>query len=227
MRKRTTKKAAAAKNLTTPPTPVSDTAAERSPTLSPAKSPETLFDFNLNGLKNIASSSKNKRNEKLMNPTGLSPQTLQSLKNVSTISDLKKMATSNLNCIKRKLEMSHSEILKDIEASQSRLRKRYKQRQTQACQQVMDEAEKEYEKISERIKDGQEAMMASYAEFIAEAQTTASRRKLFAKHLSLCFNKLVRKELLHLGADMGSHPPWFDKWSSEIKLSFVSYSSDD
>ncbi|XP_073042772.1 uncharacterized protein [Primulina eburnea] len=174
MRKRTTKKAAAAKNLATPPTPVSDTAAERSPTLSPAKSPETLFDFNLNGLKNIASSSKNKSNEKLMNPTGLSPQTLQSLKNVSTISDLKKMATSNLNCIKRKLEMSHSEILKDIEASQSRLRKRYKM-QTQACQQVMDEAEKECKKISERIKDGQEAMMASYAEFIAEAQTTASR----------------------------------------------------
>ncbi|XP_075508494.1 uncharacterized protein LOC142545286 isoform X2 [Primulina tabacum] len=174
MRKRTTKKAAAAKHLDTPPTPVSDTAAERSPTLSPAKSPETLFDFNLNGLKNIASSSKNKSNEKLMNPTGLSPQTLQSLKNVSTISDLKKMATSNLNCIKRKLEMSHSEILKDIEASQSRLRKRYKM-QTQACQQVMDEAEEEYKKISERIKDGQEAMMASYAEFIVEAQTTASR----------------------------------------------------
>ncbi|XP_073131775.1 uncharacterized protein [Henckelia pumila] len=177
MRKRTTKKAAAAaaaNGLFTPLTPVSDTAADRSPTPSPAKSPETLFNFNLNGLANIASSSKKKSNEKLMKPIELSPQKLQSLKNVSTISDLKNMATSNLDSIKRNLEMSHSEILKDIEASQCRLRKRHKM-QTQACQQVMDEAEKEYKKISERIKDGQEAMMASYAEFIAEAQATSSR----------------------------------------------------
>ncbi|XP_075518092.1 uncharacterized protein LOC142552263 [Primulina tabacum] len=174
MRKRTTKRAAAGKTQATPLTPVSDTAAERSPTLSPAKSPETLFNFNLNGLTNIASSSKKKSDEKVMKPSGLSPQKLQSLKNVSTISDLKNIAISNLDCIKRKLEMSHSEILKDIEAFQCRLRKRHKI-QTQAFQQVVDEADKDYKKISERIKDGREATMASYAEFIAEAQATSSR----------------------------------------------------
>ncbi|KZV31740.1 hypothetical protein F511_00544 [Dorcoceras hygrometricum] len=178
MRKRTTRKAAPAKTLVTPMTPVSDAAAERSPTLSPAKSPEALFDFKIKGLTNIASSSKKQSNEKLLMPTGLSPQRLQTLKSVSTISDLKNMATLNLDGIKRKLEMSHSEILKNIEASQGRLRKRHKM-QTQACQQVMDEVEKEYKKISERIKDGQEAMTASYAEFIAETQASASRSPLY------------------------------------------------
>ncbi|KAK3037628.1 hypothetical protein RJ639_030405 [Escallonia herrerae] len=47
--------------------------------------------------------------------------------------------------------------------------------QTQTCQQVMDEAEKEYKKMTGRISESQDAMKASYMEFIAEAQATASR----------------------------------------------------
>ncbi|XLU34384.1 hypothetical protein S245_070450, partial [Arachis hypogaea] len=47
--------------------------------------------------------------------------------------------------------------------------------QTQACHQVMDEAEKEYKKFSERITESREAMKASYDEFMAEAQASASR----------------------------------------------------
>lgn len=47
--------------------------------------------------------------------------------------------------------------------------------QSQGCQQAMDEAEKDYKKLSERITESREAMKASYEEFMAEAQATASR----------------------------------------------------
>ncbi|KAI3468551.1 hypothetical protein Pfo_025214 [Paulownia fortunei] len=184
MRKRSTRKSSAAALLASPPPPPSATAAAtRSSTLSPEESPAVQFDFNLNGFADIATSLKRKSNKnggagasgsKRMQPTGFSPSPQRSLKSVNTISDLKDLASSNLDSIKRQLERSHSEILKDIEASQCRLQKRFKI-QTQACQQVMDEAEKEYKKMSDRINEGREAMKASYAEFIAEAQTTASR----------------------------------------------------
>ncbi|XWS49457.1 hypothetical protein CRYUN_Cryun12cG0005300 [Craigia yunnanensis] len=96
-------------------------------------------------------------------------------KTPATISDLKGFASSRLEDIKRSLiNRSHSEILKDLEASHSRLHKRFKI-QTEACQQVIDEAEKEYKKISEKIDDSHEAMKATYAEFMADSQATASR----------------------------------------------------
>ncbi|KAK6158476.1 hypothetical protein DH2020_005790 [Rehmannia glutinosa] len=182
MRKRSTRKPSAAALLASPPPPPSATAAgTRSPTLSPAESPAVQFDFNLNGFADFATALKKKSNKngrasapgsKRAQPTGFSPS--PSLKSVNTISELKDLASSNLDSIKRQLERSYSEILKDIEASQCRLQKRFKI-QTQACQQVMDEAEKEYKKLSDKINEGREAMKASYAEFIAEAQTTASR----------------------------------------------------
>ncbi|GMY17905.1 Tumor necrosis factor alpha-induced protein like [Fagus crenata] len=96
------------------------------------------------------------------------------LKALGSISDLNHLASSRLDHLKRHIDRSHSEILKDLEASQSRLHKRFKI-QTQACQQVMDEAEKEYKKMSERISESQEAMKASYVEFKADAQASASR----------------------------------------------------
>ncbi|KAL0393750.1 UNVERIFIED_CONTAM: protein PAM68, chloroplastic [Sesamum latifolium] len=99
---------------------------------------------------------------------------MRSLKSVNTISDLKDLASSNLDSIKRQLEMSHAELLKDNEASKCRLQKRFKL-QTQECQKLMDEAEKNYKEMSDQINEGREAMKASYAEFIAEAQATASR----------------------------------------------------
>ncbi|PIN24758.1 hypothetical protein CDL12_02503 [Handroanthus impetiginosus] len=181
MRKRSTRKPSAASLLTSPlPPPSAKVAAITSPTLSPAESPAVQFDFNLNGFADIETSLTKKSNKngtagasgsKRVQPTGFSPSPL---KNVNTISDLKDLASSNLDSIKRQLERSYSAILKDTEASQCRLQKRFKI-QTQACQQVMDEAEKEYKKMSDRINEGQEAMKASYAEFIAEAQATASR----------------------------------------------------
>ncbi|KAL3635808.1 hypothetical protein CASFOL_020355 [Castilleja foliolosa] len=184
MKKRVTKKSSAAKFLASPPPPPSaEAAATDNPTQSPAQSPSVQFDFDLDGLADIAASLKKKNNKnvrasasgsKRMQPTGFSPPPERSLKSVNSISDLKNLASSDLDSIKRQLDRSHSEILKDIEASQSRLQKRFKI-QTQACQQVMDEAEKEHKKLSDRINEGRETMKASYVEFMAEVQASASR----------------------------------------------------
>lgn len=136
MGRRRTKNSSAAALLATPPPPPSATAATtRSSTLSPAESPAARFDFNFNGLADIAASLKKKSNKngsagasgsKRMQPTGISPSPQRSVKSVNTISDLKDLASSNLDSIKRQMERSHSEILKDSEASQSRLQKRLK-----------------------------------------------------------------------------------------------------
>ncbi|KAJ1411151.1 hypothetical protein SESBI_21395 [Sesbania bispinosa] len=63
--------------------------------------------------------------------------------------------------------------------------------QSQACQQLIDEAEKEYGKVSERITESQEAMKASYEEFIANAQAIA--HLMHAKPLLLSFRSHLRR----------------------------------
>ncbi|XP_027362868.1 uncharacterized protein LOC113870477 [Abrus precatorius] len=109
----------------------------------------------------------------------------------SNITDLKNLASSGVDDLKRRIDRSHSEILKDLEASHSRLHKRFKM-QTQACQQVMDEAEKENKKVSERITESREAMMASYEEFMADAKASASRAsKSSIAELSQSFEKAI------------------------------------
>ncbi|KAL6951869.1 hypothetical protein U1Q18_048730 [Sarracenia purpurea var. burkii] len=143
------------------------------PKRSPSESPK-IFEFNL-GAFNIASSSKKKKNvvassSVLMQPTGPAPN----IREINTVADLKEMASSRLDSIKRQIDRSHSEILKDKEASQTRLHKRFRI-QTQACQHVMDETEKEYKKLSQQISESREAMKASYVEFLAEAQGSSSR----------------------------------------------------
>ncbi|PHT47071.1 hypothetical protein CQW23_11279 [Capsicum baccatum] len=47
--------------------------------------------------------------------------------------------------------------------------------QIQGCQQVADEAEREYKKMSERINEGREAMKGSYSTFMAELQASGVR----------------------------------------------------
>ncbi|XP_068634569.1 uncharacterized protein [Aristolochia californica] len=95
-------------------------------------------------------------------------------KPIASIADVKDLASSHADSIKRHLELSHSEVLRAIDASACRLSKRYKI-QTQECQQLTDGAEKEYKKFAERIRQNMTAMKASYAEFISESQATASR----------------------------------------------------
>ncbi|XP_062147175.1 uncharacterized protein LOC133854917 [Alnus glutinosa] len=114
--------------------------------------------------KNTLSASKFKKDKSL--PTALN--------SLSSVSDLKDLASSHLDDLKRHIDRSHSEILKELDSSQSRLHKRFKI-QTQSCQRLMDESEKEYKKMSERISESREAMKASYGEFIADAQGSASR----------------------------------------------------
>ncbi|GFZ16632.1 hypothetical protein Acr_25g0010410 [Actinidia rufa] len=183
MKKRATRKSSAADLLVSPP-------AVSSPDRSPSESPKQ-FEFDL-GAFNTVSSSKKKKNDVASSSVLMQPKVSPpNLKTLSTISDLKELAASRLESIKRQLDHSHSEILKDIEASQSRLSKRFKI-QTQACQQVMDEAEKEYKKMSERISESREAMKASYTEFLAEAQGSASRVcKTSIPELSQSFEKAL------------------------------------
>ncbi|KAL8112777.1 uncharacterized protein LOC141663991 [Apium graveolens] len=179
MKTRGTKKTAAPDFLSSP------TAASPDPSLT--DSPPVKFSFNLNtfnipttsATKATSSSKKSKRNDVSNKisaaaaasvPTGAASE----VNNPSSIADLKALASSRLEAVKRQFERSHSDFVKDVEAFHSRLHKRLKI-QTQGCQQAMDEAEKEYKKINEQISESQEAMKASYMEFIAEAQATASR----------------------------------------------------
>ncbi|CAJ2647009.1 unnamed protein product [Trifolium pratense] len=109
----------------------------------------------------------------------------------TNISDLKSLASSSIDELKRRIDRSHSEILKDLEASHSRLHKRFKM-QSQGCQQAMDEAEKDYKKLSERITESREAMKASYEEFMVEAQATAARAcKTSIAELSQKYEKTI------------------------------------
>ncbi|XP_050378339.1 uncharacterized protein LOC126795570 [Argentina anserina] len=93
---------------------------------------------------------------------------------LASIPDLKNLASSRLQDLKQHIDRSHTEILKDCDSARSRLHKRFKI-QTQACQQMLDEADKGYKKKTQRTIESREAMMASYAEFIVDAQASASR----------------------------------------------------
>ncbi|KAI3728262.1 hypothetical protein L6452_16895 [Arctium lappa] len=162
MRRRSTKKSSAA-------TP------NRSPSESPPK-----FKFNFSCFKNVSTSSaspkKKNNNKSSAEPPKISPApALSSLsKAPSSVADLKEMTSSNVDSIKRHMDFSHSEILKDVEASHSRLHKRFKI-QNQACQQTMNEAEKEFKKMNDRIRETHDAMQASYMELIAESQASTNR----------------------------------------------------
>ncbi|XP_052170949.1 uncharacterized protein LOC127787117 isoform X3 [Diospyros lotus] len=161
-----------------------------SPNRSPAGTPKQ-FEFNL-GAFNTASSSKRKKRNNNVGTSSILNQAIGSpphLNTLSSISDLKAMASSRLESVKRYLERSHSEILKDIDSSQSRLHKRI---QMQACQQIMDESDKEYKKTAERISQTMEAIKAAYLEIMAEAQAKGSRAcKTSIPELSRSFEKAL------------------------------------
>ncbi|XP_071692769.1 uncharacterized protein [Rutidosis leptorrhynchoides] len=144
------------------------------PSRSPSESPPK-FKFNFSCFNNVTSYSSPMKNTELPAepPTVTSPAPAL-IKAPSTVADLKEMTSSNVDSIKRHLDFSHSEILKDIEASHSRLYKRYKI-QNQACQQIINEAEKEFKKMNDKIKETLDTMQASYKELIAESQASSNR----------------------------------------------------
>ncbi|KAI3992681.1 hypothetical protein MKX01_008003 [Papaver californicum] len=153
----------------------------RTPKLSPKK-----FDFSPNGGFDDNSSplTKKKKTTLLLTSTSKrftstvvtrsTPPPPSNQITSSTILDLKNQVTSSTDSIKRNLDLSHSQILKEFEACQSRLSKRFKIH-TQTCQQVVNEVEKEHKKMSNRITESVDVMKASYSEFIKESQASAAR----------------------------------------------------
>ncbi|KAH7659005.1 Apolipoprotein [Dioscorea alata] len=132
-----------------------------------SKKPSKSFDFDLTF--RATSSKKTLSSSPLVrSPASPIPKT------PANISDLKDLANSRANALKRHLDLCHSEVFKEINTSESRISKRFKM-QAQSCTQLIAEAEEEHKKLSERIVENMDLLKASYVEFLAEAQATATR----------------------------------------------------
>nr|GEZ91284.1 Gag-Pol polyprotein [Tanacetum cinerariifolium] len=68
------------------------------------------------------------------------------------ISDLNKTTSLHIDSIKRNIDSCYSDLLKDMDASHTRLQKRF-QAQKQACEQSMVEAEKDFKKMINHISE--------------------------------------------------------------------------
>ncbi|XP_072961909.1 uncharacterized protein [Typha angustifolia] len=160
---------------------VSKAKAFRSPL--PTSSPIRPLDLTF-----LASASKKSKIETLTPtsiPSSPHPQIL------TTVADLKSLSSSRSDSLKRHLDLCHSEVLKEFDASHTRISKRFKI-QTQACLQLTEEVEKEYKKMSDRIRENAELINASYVEFLAEAQLTASRAcKVSVSELAQSMEKAI------------------------------------
>ncbi|CAO2168229.1 unnamed protein product [Urochloa humidicola] len=93
---------------------------------------------------------------------------------LSTISDLRSLAASHLDSLKRRVDALHGDSVRDLEASHSRLSKRVKM-QTHGCLQLAEEAEKEHKRVADKITERTEVVKNSYKKFMAEVQASTSR----------------------------------------------------
>ncbi|CAO2189559.1 unnamed protein product [Urochloa humidicola] len=93
---------------------------------------------------------------------------------LSTIGDLKSLAASHLDSLKRRLDALHGDSVRDLEASHSRLSKRVKM-QTHGCLQLAEDADKEYKRVADKITERTEVVKNSYKKFVAEVQASTSR----------------------------------------------------
>ncbi|KAK3435244.1 hypothetical protein EUGRSUZ_D02601 [Eucalyptus grandis] len=131
--------------------------------------------------------------------SGRTPPPPPASKSLTSISELKGFASSQLDDLKRRLDRSHSGISKDVEASRSHLHKRFK-KHAQAIQQVADEADKEYKMISEQINETRKAMKATFVGFMDGAQASTSHVcKTSIPELSQSFDKAINALRSHLG----------------------------
>ncbi|KAM0934064.1 hypothetical protein DsansV1_C32g0220061 [Dioscorea sansibarensis] len=129
------------------------------------KKPSKPFDFDLTF--RATSSKKTLSSSPLVrSPASPIPKT------PATISDLKDLTNSRASDLKRHLDLCHSEVLKEINASESRISKRFK---AQSCTQLIAVAEEEHKKLSGRILENMDLLKASYVELLTEAQATATR----------------------------------------------------
>ncbi|XP_044962039.1 uncharacterized protein LOC123413150 isoform X1 [Hordeum vulgare subsp. vulgare] len=104
----------------------------------------------------------------------VSPFAMSTPASVSTVGDLRSLAASSLDSLKRRLDALHGDSARDLQASHSRISKRIKM-QTQSCLQMAEEAEKEHKKMAEKISERAEEMKASYKKFVTEVQSSSCR----------------------------------------------------
>ncbi|XP_074283304.1 uncharacterized protein LOC141607852 [Silene latifolia] len=168
-----TKKPSTADFLTSPPPQTSDINHNNDDDDSP-KCFKFNMDINKSPPETTAAAARITRRKTATGSAKKNVSPCRNMEPVSSIEELKELASSRLDSIKRQTERSHSDILKEVESSNSRLQKRFKI-QTQSCQKLMDDTDKELKKMMERITESCEAMKASYDELQAEAQTSHSR----------------------------------------------------
>ncbi|KAF5181867.1 hypothetical protein FRX31_028557 [Thalictrum thalictroides] len=142
--------------------------------------PSSLFDFDLKAF-NLRSTSSPKlkkstviearRTSVLTKPNINAPSPAQ--KTVTSISDLKDLVSSRSSSIKHQIETSYSDILKESEFSHSRVSRKFKTH-AQTCQQVVEEADKEYKKVSDLLTENAETMKTSYAKIIKKVEISAT-----------------------------------------------------
>ncbi|XP_030454239.2 uncharacterized protein LOC115675638 [Syzygium oleosum] len=178
--------------------------SSRKPKASPSPSPLPSLSLPRDSLQSIfniiatgSSSRKSKTRGRLHRRTnvddtsGPAPALPPASKSLTSIGDLKDFASSQLEDLKRRLDRSHSGISKDVDASRSRLHKRF-EIHAQAIQQVTDEVDKEYKKIYEQINETRKAMKATFVEFMDDAQTSTSHVcKTSIPELSQSFDKAI------------------------------------
>nr|BAJ94506.1 predicted protein [Hordeum vulgare subsp. vulgare] len=107
----------------------------------------------------------------------VSPFAMSTPASVSTVGDLRSLAASSLDSLKRRLDALHGDSARDLQASHSRISKRIKM-QTQSCLQMAEEAEKEHKKMAEKISERAEEMKASYKKFVTEVQSSSCLSKV-------------------------------------------------
>ncbi|KAF6990916.1 hypothetical protein CFC21_008062 [Triticum aestivum] len=87
--------------------------------------------------------------------SSLSPFATSTPASVSTVGDLRSLAASSLDSLKRRLDALHGDSARDLEASHSRISKRIK---TQSCLKLAEEADKEHKKMDEKFSGRAEEM---------------------------------------------------------------------
>lgn len=112
-----TRRSSAAELLETPPlTPPPATDSPKS----------AIFNRKRNSIGCKFSSPENTNIAKNKVPAGLFKSSPRNASSLSSISDLKDFASSQLLDLKRHIDHSHSQIVKDLDSSNSRLQKRFK-----------------------------------------------------------------------------------------------------
>nr|XP_043630969.1 uncharacterized protein LOC122602338 [Erigeron canadensis] len=158
MKTRSKRKPSAADLLITPPSP------SPIPIQSPNESPK-IYKFSF-----AAPPNSGKKHAADL-PTTKSPASMS--KSLIRIPDLRNIASSHIDSLKRQIDCSYSDLLAEFDVPYSRLQKRYKA-QNQACKESMAEAEKDFKKVIDHMSKTHGTLEVSYKELIGGAQARAT-----------------------------------------------------